>query len=143
MKKILKFAFLGIVLIFAFRQTYWIVSRGGNLNVYAYNSSDVEIVTMEVFVNGESIDIQDYSNKNTLDYEGLALYKSTGIHKVKVVAASHDISKTVKFDLVSAKWISFEFANDETDPSKYVLHLSVESSPKSKLVKAVNKVPGN
>ena len=48
MKKTLKYTVLLIVLISISRQTYWMVSRGGNLNLYAYNSSDVEEITLEV-----------------------------------------------------------------------------------------------
>jgi len=129
MKKILGLYVLLIVLIFGCRQTYWMVSRGGNLNLYPYNSSDEEIVTMEVFVNGESVNIQDHSNRNTPNYQGLALYRSTGIYEIKVVAPKHNISKTEVFTLLTVKRINIEFANDENDPSKYVLHLSLEPSP--------------
>ena len=129
MKKILGFAVLLVVLIFGGRQVNWMISRGGNLNIYACNSSDVEIVTMEVFVDGESVFIQDHSNQKSLDYKGLALYKTTGTYEIKVVAAKHDISTTAKFNLRTVKWINIEFANDENDPNKYDLQLSVESSP--------------
>ena len=128
MKKIQTIAVLLSVLIFASRQGYLMASRGGNLNLNAYNSSDVEIVTLEVFVNGELVNIQDHSNRMTLDHKGFALFKSTDTYEVKVVAAKHDMSKTVKINLLTVKWINIEFANDETDPNKYVLHLSVESS---------------
>lgn len=128
MKEILRFAVLLVVLLVA-RQTYWVVSRGGNLNLYAYNSSDVEIVTLEVFVNGESVNIQDHSNKKTLDHKGLSLYKTSGTHEVKVVSTKHNISKTAKINLRTAKWINIEFANSENDPNNYDLQLTVESSP--------------
>ena len=128
MKEILRFAVLLVVLLVA-RQTYWMVSRGGNLNLYAYNSSDVEIVTLEVFVNGESVNIQDHSNKKTLDHGDLSLYKTSGTHEVKVVSTKHNISKTTKINLTTAKWINIEFANSENDPNNYALQLTVESSP--------------
>ena len=129
MNKILIFAVSLSVVIFASRQTYLMVRSGGNLNLYAYNSSDEEIVTLETFVDGKSVNIQDYSNRKTLDDKALALYKSTDTYEVKVVAAKYDISETIKFNLIMTKWINIEFANDETDPDKYVLHLSLESSP--------------
>lgn len=129
MKKILGLYILLIVLIFGCRQTYWMVSSGGNLNLYPYNSSDVEMVTMEVFVNGESVNLQDHSNRNTLDHQGFALYRSTGGYEVEVVASEYNISKTAKFNLLTVKWINIEFTNDDEDPDKYVLNLSVESSP--------------
>ena len=128
MKEILRFAVLLVVLLAA-RQTYWMVSRGGNLNLYAHNSSDVEIVTLEVFVDGELVNVQDHSNRMTLDNKGLALFRSTDTYEVKGVAPKYDISETVKIQLLTIKYMNIEFANDETDPNKYVLHMSVESSP--------------
>ena len=128
MKEILRFAVLLLILIFA-RQTYWMVSRGGNLNLYAYNSSDVEVVTLEVFVNGESVNIQDHPNKKRLAHKGLALYKTSGTHEVKVVSKQHNIAKTATINLSTAKWVDIEFVNSEGDPNNYDLQLTVESSP--------------
>ncbi|MEQ9309262.1 MAG: hypothetical protein RLN90_07385 [Balneolaceae bacterium] len=129
MKKLLGFAVLLVVLIFVGRQVYWMTSEGGNLNVYACNSSDLEEVTLEVFIDGESVFIEDHTNEKFLDYKGLALYRSMGTHEVKVVAVGKEISKTSKFNLRTVKWINIEFANDENDPSQYDLQMSVESSP--------------
>ena len=129
MKKILVFAALLVILIFGCRQAHWMISRGGNLNIHASNSSDEKMVTMEVFVNGESVYIQDHSNKKILDYKGLALYKTTGIYEIKVVAAKYDLSRTTRINLETVKWLNIEFVNDENDPEKYDLQLSLESSP--------------
>ena len=129
MKKFLTIAVLLSVLIFASRQGYLMAKRGGNLNLYAYNSSDVENVTLEIFVDGELVNSQDHSNRMMLDNKGLALFRSTDTYDVKVVAPKYDISETVKIQLLTIKYMNIEFANDETDPNKYVLHMSVESSP--------------
>jgi len=129
MKKILSLSVLLSLIIFCYRQTSLMISRGGNLSIYACNSSDLENVTIEVFINGESVFIEDHSNEKNPDYKGFSLYESTGRYEVKVVAAKQGIAKTTMVDLISVKWINIEFVNDENDSNKYDLQLSVESSP--------------
>lgn len=117
------------MLLFLGRQAYWLVNEGGNVIIYACNSSNLDDVMIDVVIDGKTVLTNSHSNKKLFDYKRQAIFKSFGKHEVKVVVQDKGISSSEQFSVVGIKWINVEFVNSEENLDNYEIQLSIESSP--------------
>lgn len=117
------------VLLYFGSQIYWLIDEGGNVIIYATNTSNLEDVTIDVMINGETVFTSTHNNEKLFDYKRLAIFSSFGKHEITAVVQNKGISRSKTFVVPGVKWINVEFVNDEQNPNEYEILLSVESSP--------------
>ncbi len=125
----LKTALVLLVLILACRQTYWVLHHGGNLHLRTYNLSDIDSVSIEVYLDGKPIETQALFKTGLPNSEVVSILKTTGIYELQVVVPEHGISKSVPLDLLTAQWVSIKFIKMEQNTNLYDLQLNIKSSP--------------